>query len=88
MIIKWRVGRNIVQVECTRETEKCVFTEDSRGNERRELKSSTWFRLFDTWEEAHAHLLEKVKKDVAGVKEHLQMSMEKLARIEAMEKPA
>lgn len=91
MIIKWRMGSlggiGIARVECTRETEKSVFIRDARGNERREAKKSTWYSLFDTWEEAHAALVEKAKKDVASADRHLRLTKDSLARIEAMQKP-
>jgi len=64
MIIKYRTrdrrDLNIERVEVSRETAKMVFFDSGR----REAKQSDWFRYFNTWEEAHNHVLALARQRV------------------------
>ena len=92
MIIKWETGWTIKgelirRVECTRETEKCVWVQERIGKERRRDKVSTYERLHDSWEEAKAYLVDKATRDEADLEDRLHRTREQISMLCGMEKP-
>lgn len=60
-MIKYRTNRSnavIEEVECEKETAKCIFVKGNRFS-----KDSQWVKFHDTWEEAQAFLINKYENE-------------------------
>lgn len=92
MIIKYMVKtwlNSIERVEILRETEKSVFFprttfENKDIGERRESKSSGYGKYYDTWNEAHGHLLDNAKVKEGAAENNLETAIKNRRLIEKM----
>lgn len=90
-MIKYRTGgsgrEQIEALEVVKETAHYVtFVAEwgHRKSEHREKKDSGYYKWFDTWEEAHAYLLERAQGSVRNCSLSLDRARERLRRVEAM----
>ena len=74
--------RDIIAVECERETASSVFI-----NGRRNAKRSTYENYYDTWEDAHSALLLAAERRVANYRSELDKTEAALEEIQSMTKP-
>lgn len=99
MMVKWKVNSwtqsddlSIKRVECTRETESSVWVmEDTAGwgrppkmEERRRVKGNDYH---DTWEAAHAFLLERAELKLQHARSTLQRAQAHYGNAKGMRKP-
>lgn len=89
-MIKYRTSkfyfeRNIEEIEISRETDKSVWIKTKFG-EQREAKKTNYYRYFDTWEEAHQHLLSEAEKDIMNAERRLENAKHKLMSIKEMKR--
>ena len=77
---KWDV--EIQPVEIERETIASVWIKGSRSS-----KHSEYARFWDTWEEAHTHLLNKAKRQVESLRLQLERAKGELGNIKGMRAP-
>lgn len=85
---KTNVGEDrIDEVEVVRESEQSVWVRGYRGVERRESKMSQCGCYFDTWEEAHAYLVDKQDFKVVLARSSLAYAEKQLAEVQALKKP-
>lgn len=84
-MIKYRAdyNGNISTVEVTKETEKMIVL--ASGN--RCAKTTEWRSFYDTWGEAHKHLLEKAQMMVDARRRSLEQAKGKLGQIKGMKEP-
>lgn len=86
MIIKYRTGGfgkdPIERVEVERETEHCIWVNGSR-----QKKYSSWYKYFDSWCAAHAHILGKAERSLAVAHVSLEKAQDELAAIRAISEP-
>ena len=80
-------GLGIKKIECTRETEKCVWVKVPSG-ERRDKKLSRYGVYFDTWSEVHSYLIGRVKSNIEYAERDLQEKREHLKKVEALTREA
>lgn len=68
---EWRgePGARILKIECERETDKCVWIDNTRR-----LKITEDERFFDTWKEAHEYILELANNQVNQAIFRLEMN--------------
>ena len=83
-MIKYKTGYRIAieKVECTRETEHCVFYM-VRGKERKAFKEG-YEHYFDTFDQAKAYLVDKAQKKVEMAKNHYQYAQSELVTAESL----
>jgi hypothetical protein len=97
-IIKWRTDwrDRIRRVECAKET-KCsvwlltdLWQKDGRHlpQPERENKLSQTHAYHDTWEEAHAFLLQREEDAVKAARRQLELTNSRYENIKGMKKPA
>jgi hypothetical protein len=71
---------SIIKIEASRETNKCVFIIGKGWHgevtEEKRLKDNSWRPIFDTWEEAHAHIISKAVKHIESLKLQLKYAHE------------
>jgi uncharacterized protein with von Willebrand factor type A (vWA) domain len=79
----------IEEMEVLRETAQCVYVSDKfrHRTERREMKDTEFHRIHDSWEEAHAHLLEKAENALTNARSALQRAQDVLGNVKGMRKP-
>ena len=70
--------------DVVRETDSSVWVKNLFGETRRRNKVSSTDRYCDTWEEAHAYLLEVAESQVAYHKNQLQRARSELGQIKSM----
>lgn len=94
-MIKYRAssswGRGIEAFEVVKETEKqIVYVSDWCGKrtENRVAKASSYNMWFDTWEEAHAYLVEKANNNVERLRLQLERAKGEAGQIRGMKKPS
>lgn len=94
MITKWKTGghRHLIEkVEVVRETEKQVVLLVSRlysaPIERKEKKESTNVQYHDTWEAAHAYLMDNAQRAVESARRSLECAKGTLGNIKGLKKP-
>jgi hypothetical protein len=98
-ITMWRVNssRKIEQVECSKVTEKSVFivAEPTWNGEmyrfkkpQRENIVSGYRSYHKTWADAHAALLAKAERGLAGARRNLEHAQGEHGRIKGMKPPA
>lgn len=88
-MIKYRTRfEKIEALEVLRETAHQVVLPPTRGRETRESKRSDWSNWHDTWEEAHAFLVDKAQREVDAIRGQLERAKGKLGNIKGMKKPA
>ena len=81
-MIKFKAMFNtITQVEVERETEKMVVISFPNGGSQKELKVSSYYSYWDTWDEAKNHLIEKAERIVNKKQVDLQKAEENLERV-------
>lgn len=78
-------GNKIEVVPILRETKASVWIAGWKGQEQRRSKNSGYEKYFDTWEDAHNHLLENAERSLTSAKERLETAEANLAKIRAME---
>lgn len=86
---KYQTGHydiDIKEIEVIRETEAFIILPEQYGRrkERRESKKSNYHLYHDTWEAAHAYLLERTKDKIAQVQDLLEKEKKDLRIIENM----
>lgn len=89
-IVKWRtgLGHEIERVECTRESDKCVwFYDDFWKDERKEHKSSSYVQYHDTWEAACEFLMLKAERRVMSARRQLELANSFLGNVKGLRKP-
>lgn len=93
---RYGVESKITAVEIIKETEKQVHIlvewEDSWSKKKhsrvyRELKESQYHHWHDTWEEAHAYLMEQANRHVESIRLNLERAKGALGNIKGMKKP-
>lgn len=72
----------INHIEVESETEKSVWIKG-----RRRSKESGYERFHDTWEKAHAFLLDRETKNVEAIRRQLDYANGKLGNVKGMKKP-
>ncbi|HEU4431093.1 MAG TPA: hypothetical protein VFT98_20210 [Myxococcota bacterium] len=85
MIVKWATVRSyneITRVDCESETEAFVTI---RG--RRTAKVTHYHRYHDSWEEAHAHLLERTQRALDRARDALATADADFLSVVEMKKP-
>ena len=91
-MIKFKAGiydRDITEVECVKETDKCVWTVNTwrkDGTPDRHLKMSGYDKYYDTWEEAHAYLLDNAERKVKSAVVNLRNANDKLLSVKGLMK--
>lgn len=81
----------IEQVECTRETDKCVYVIGRYGHgdeESRVSKVGSYARFHDTWADAHAHLMKSAMAKVSIARGQLERANAELGNIKGLKQPA
>lgn len=83
MSIKYQINyaQKIEKVEIERETESSVWINGSRLS-----KHSRYSAFFNTWEEAHAFILDKAERRVAAYARNLESATKSLKEIQSMKK--
>ena len=87
---KVRLGRypqpEIQAVECERETDSSVWVKYAFWGDklRRHAKRSDTENYFDTWEEAHAALLDAARRSLANAKHALKLAKDRYDYISDM----
>ena len=74
MIIKYKVTTysiKIEQVKVEKETASTVYIVRHGGRFDRENKVSNYHAYFDTYAEAKAHIIERINRRIAGLKDGL-----------------
>ena len=99
MLVKWKVNGwaqsedlSINRVECTRATDRSVWAmENTAGwgrppkmEERRRVKGSDYH---DTWEAAHAFLIERAERKLQHARATLQRAQKHYGNAKGMKKP-
>jgi hypothetical protein len=79
----------IEEVEVVKETKKSVWVKRegwAKGTESidRCHKRASWHNYFDTWEEAHAFLMDKAQREVDSLRRQLELAKGKLGNIKGM----
>jgi hypothetical protein len=86
-MIKYKVNWNEIEpVEVVRETKSQVvlLRKGIVQTERREAKRSEYSNWFDTWEEAHAFLIERAEAEVQALRGQLEQAKGRLGNIKGM----
>lgn len=90
-MIKYRAAWDKIEpYEVVKETEKqVVYVVEwcDKKSERREAKCSWDHKWFDTWEEAHTHLVDKAQKKVESLRMQLEQEKGREGQIRGMKKP-
>jgi len=82
-MIKYRTQwQEIKAIEVAGETPTQIITQHGR----RERKRSDWTNWHDSWEDAHAFLIDGANKKVTELAEELAAEKEQLEKIKAMQK--
>ena len=77
----------ITEVDVIRETEKQVITRIGwNGKERREAKETEYYEYHDTWEAAHARLMDISERDINFARQKLDIARAKKGNVEGMKK--
>lgn len=77
-------------VEIERESDSSVWVKGNgykSDSLRRVNKKGSTHAYHDTWEDAHAHLLNRASRAAESLKERLQQARSALGQIESMKKP-
>jgi hypothetical protein len=83
----WRLRfGDITPVQCTKVTAGFVWPVERKG--RRESRSSDWCSYHETWTDAHAAMLAKAERELAGARRQLERAQEDYGRIKGMNAPA
>lgn len=83
-MIKYRSRFNCIEeIEVKGETAKFVIFMSGQ----KESKMSEYRCYFDTWEEVHAHLIEKAENDIRKRRAGLAVAQAYKEKLEAMRKP-
>jgi hypothetical protein len=85
-MIKYRTSWNEIEaLEVLRETNaQVVRAVGSHASERREAKRSEYYNWFDTWEDAHAFLIERAEAEVQALRGRLEQAKGRLGNIKGM----
>lgn len=88
-IIKWRTGwRNeIERIECTKETDKCVWVTRWGDKPSRCDKNSKHEQYHDTWDAAHSYLEDRATNKVLSARRSLELANSFLGNVKGMRKP-
>ena len=73
----------ILRVDVVKQTDKTVWL----TNGMRERKETDYHNYFDTWEEAHAAMVEKAERIVRNTRQRLEHQKGMLGNIKGMKKP-
>lgn len=85
-------GKNLIKpISVIKSTEKTLTVTSTdwngRASESRMAISSQYYRHFRTWEEAHAHLLEKAEANIESIRRNLERAKGHLGNIRWLKKP-
>ena len=84
-MIKYRTRFNEIEAfEIVRETENQVILMLDNGRENRSNKVTDLTNWFDTWEEAHAFLVDQAQRDVDSLRMRLTQANGRLGQIKGM----
>ena len=83
----WRTEEEIEVCTIVRETDKCVWIKEDGYNERRELKKSRSGIFFDTWEEAHRHIVANAVDKIERCQQSLLDAENNLVRASNLKNP-
>jgi hypothetical protein len=85
-MIKYRTAWNEIEaLEVLRETNsQVVRAVGSHAIERREAKRSEHYNWHDTWEDAHAFLIERAEAEVQTLRNKLEQAKGRLGQIKGM----
>jgi uncharacterized protein involved in exopolysaccharide biosynthesis len=85
-MIKYRTSFNEIEaLEVSRETKtQVVRVIGSHATERREAKRSEYYSWHDTWEDAHAFLIERAEAEVQALRGQLEQAKGRLGNIKGM----
>jgi hypothetical protein len=85
-MIKYRTAWNEIEaLEVLRETNsQVVRAVGSHAIERREAKRSEHYNWHDTWEDAHAFLIERAEAEVQTLRNQLEQAKGRLGNIKGM----
>jgi 2'-5' RNA ligase len=85
-MIKYRTAWNEIEaLEVSRETKaQVVRVIGSHATERREAKRSEYYNWHDTWEDAHAFLIERAEAEVQALRNQLEQAKGRLGNIKGM----
>lgn len=72
----------ITPIEVDQETEKSVWIKG-----RRRSKEGGYVRFHDSWDDAHAFLLDREQKNVEAIRRQLDCANGKLGNVKGMKKP-
>jgi hypothetical protein len=91
-LIKYRIKTQwiepkITPVEILRETEQSIFTAGWKGKEQRHAKKTGYEAYFDTWEAAHAALLNIAENELEYARRKLERAQGTYGNIKGMKKP-
>lgn len=89
-LVKWRTGRGskIERIECTKETEKCVWLVRWEGQKPSRCdKDSSFYQYHDTWDGARDYLMEKAERGVASARRTLEVANGFLGNVNGLRKP-
>jgi hypothetical protein len=73
--------------EVARETASSIFKIGYNGKETREAKSSTYFKYFDTWEEAHEELNILAQRKLDSARRNLELAHSFVGNVKGMKCP-
>ena len=79
-------GNRIEPLTVVRQTEKMVVLPFGKST-RKEAKRTGWGSWHDTWEEAHAFLLERAERKLESIRYQLQQAQGEYGNIKGMKKP-
>jgi hypothetical protein len=89
-MIMYRVrSGKIYAVEVLRATDRQVVLANPHriGGEEREKKESIWHSWHETWEAAHAHMIDEAQSKVNSLRKQLECANGDLGRIKGMKPP-
>lgn len=89
MTTKYKTERHgvvIIPLQILRETDQFVYVKAGQG-ERRESKVNQYSHLHDTWEDAHAFLLERTERRLQSARINLQHAQGEHGNVKGMRKP-
>jgi hypothetical protein len=78
----WGVVTKITPVEVERESDSSLWI-----NGRRSAKTSQHETYHDTWDQAHAHLMERANQNCESARYNLQTANGKLGNVKGMKRP-
>lgn len=88
IVYKTAFGPKIYEIEATRANDKSVWYLNSNGNEVRSNRHSSYECYHDSWEVAHAYLIDRAEKLCIGLRRSLEAANGTLGNVKGMKKPS